>query len=108
MSAENVSRHGGAGKQKSREVEDGIDPVGPSGDEAVEWAKGFARPGVETTFFREARGQLVDDQGARNEEEDCGQTPEADRGCSIVAGGCDLLCFFLGFVVVLLLVFVAL
>jgi hypothetical protein len=84
-----VGGHGGAGKQEAGKIEDGVDPVGPAGDEAVEGAEGVAGPGVETAFFREARGEFVDDERAGDEEEDGGQNPEADGGGAVVAGGGD-------------------
>ena len=87
--AEDVGGHGGAGEQQAGEIEDGVDPVGPAGDEAVEGTEGFFGPDVEAAFFREARRKLVDDESARNEKENGGEDPEADRGGAVVAGGGD-------------------
>ena len=73
MAAHDVGGHGGAGEEEAWEVEEGVDPVGPAGDKAVEGAEGFAGPGVEAAFFGETGGELVDDQGAGDEEEDGGE-----------------------------------
>ena len=73
--AHDISGHGGAGQEQAGKVEDGVDPVSPAGDEAVKGAEGIARPGVEAALLREARGELVDDQRAGDEEEDSGDAP---------------------------------
>jgi hypothetical protein len=39
---DDVGGHGGAGEQQAGKVEDGVDPVGPAGDETVKGAEGLA------------------------------------------------------------------
>ncbi len=87
--ANDVCGHRCAGEQKARKVEDGVDPVGPAGDKPVEVAEGFLRPGIQAALFWKPRRKLIDDQRARNEKEDCRDHPQADGGCSVVAGGGD-------------------
>ena len=55
----------------------------------MEGTEGLFGPDVEAAFFREARGELVDDERAGDEEEDGGKDPEADRGGAVMAGGGD-------------------
>ena len=87
--ADDVGAHGGAGEQQAGKIKDGIDPVGPSGDKAVKGTEGLTRPGVEAALLGEARGELVDDEGSRDEKEERGEDPQADRRGAVVARGGD-------------------
>ena len=89
VAGRNVGGHGRAGEQQAGEVEDGVDPVGPSGDESVERAKSVARPGVNAAFLGKARRKLVDDQRAGDEEKESSQHPQADGRSAVVPGGGD-------------------
>ena len=70
-----IGSHRRACQQQSRKIEDGIDPVGPAGDKAVEWSERVARPRVNAALLGESRGELVDHQRARHEEEDARPAP---------------------------------
>jgi len=73
-----VCRHGRAGQQQAGKIEDRVDPIGPAGDETVKWSEGIARPRVDAALFRKTGRELINHQGAGNEEEDCRKHPEAD------------------------------
>ena len=66
---DDVRAHGSAGEQQAGKIEDGVDPVGPAGDEAVKIAEGLPGPDVEAAFLRKSRGELVDYQRAGHKEE---------------------------------------
>jgi len=55
----------------------------------MKWAEGFARPDIQTAFFRKARRKLVDYQRAGDEEEDRSQHPQTDGRSAVVARGRD-------------------
>src|SRR5262249_41874920 len=73
----------------SREIEEGVDPVGPTGNEAVEVAESFFAPDIQSALRRIARGKLDDDERRWQEEQHSGQDPKADGRCAGVGCGSD-------------------
>src|SRR5215471_17413567 len=87
--AANEHGHGNARAQQSREIKERIDPVSPAGNEAVEITKGFFTPHIESAFRGIASGKFDDDERRWQEEEECGEYPQADGRGAVVGGGSD-------------------
>src|SRR5690348_171466 len=87
--AANVSGHRSAGEQQAGKVIDGVNPICPSGDEAVKIAEGLLRPNVKSAFLRETRGKFGDDERRGDEKQNRGKNPEADGRRAVVPSGGD-------------------
>src|SRR6185437_3284613 len=87
--ATDVGSHGAARYQQSGKIKEGINPIGPSSDKAVEIAERFTRPDIQSAFSGITSREFGDDQRGGNEEENCRQHPQAERGCPIMGSSGD-------------------